>query len=102
MERMVQKLKSSTNLTLILGLLSITWLIIDYFVIQTILKEGLEKYSLEWILLVASVVAFAAFHISTFITIFYSYRVYMKVKKEAKVKGGNQVPEHQLPSREED
>ena len=77
MEKLAGKLKSSANLTLILGLLSITWLIIDYFVVDTILVEGLTKFSLEWILLIASSIAFAAFHISAFITIFFAYRVFL-------------------------
>lgn len=84
MEKLARKLKSSANLTLILGLLSITWLIIDYFVVETILVEGLTKFSLEWILLIASAIAFAAFHISAFVTIFYSYRVVMKTKSKKK------------------
>jgi len=101
MERLSQKLKSSANLTLILGLLSITWLIIDYFVIETILKEGLTKFSLEWILLVASAVAFAAFHISVFITIFYAYRVFIKLKSESKKKNEEKKPELKSENNEE-
>ena len=84
MEELIRKLKSSANLTLVLGFLSITWLIIDYFVVETILTEGLTKFSLEWILLIASAIAFIAFHISAFGTIFYSYRVFMKFKSEKK------------------
>jgi membrane protein implicated in regulation of membrane protease activity len=101
MERLSQKLKSSANLTLILGLLSITWLIIDYFVIETILKEGLTKFSLEWILLVASAVAFAAFHISVFITIFYAYRVFIKLRSESKKKNEEKKPELKSENNEE-
>jgi low affinity Fe/Cu permease len=101
MERLSQKLKSSANLTLILGLLSITWLIIDYFVIETILKEGLTKFSLEWILLVASAVAFAAFHISVFITIFYAYREFIKLRSESKKKNEEKKPELKSENNEE-
>jgi NADH:ubiquinone oxidoreductase subunit 5 (subunit L)/multisubunit Na+/H+ antiporter MnhA subunit len=101
MERLSQKLKSSANLTLILGLLSITWLIIDYFVIETILKEGLTKFSLEWILLVASAVAFAAFHISVFITIFYAYRLFIKLRSESKKKNEEKKPELKSENNEE-
>lgn len=101
MEGLSQKLKNSANLTLILGLLSITWLIIDYFVIGTILKEGLTKFSLEWILLVASAIAFAAFHVSVFITIFYAYRLFMKVKSESKKKSENKMPEIKSGKNEE-
>lgn len=97
MEKLIRKLKSSANSTLILGLLSITWLIIDYFVIETILVENLEKFSLEWILLVASAIAFAAFHISVFVTIFYAYRVYMKFKSESKKKNENDINESRTP-----
>lgn len=101
MERLSQKLKSSANLTLILGLLSITWLIIDYFVIETILKEGLTKFSLEWILLVTSAIAFVAFHVSVFITIFYVYRVFMKLKSESKKKSEEKMPELKSEKNEE-
>jgi len=101
MDKIIRKLKSSTNLTLILGLLSITWLIIDYFVVETVLVEGLTKYSLEWILLIASAIAIAAFHISTFITIYYSYRVYMRVKKDGKTKTDDTITEELIPTDEE-
>ncbi len=101
MERLSQKLKSSANLTLILGVLSITWLIIDYFVIETILKEGLTKFSLEWILLVASAVAFAALDISVFITIFYAYRVFIKLRSESKKKNEEKKPELKSENNEE-
>ncbi|MCZ7604016.1 MAG: hypothetical protein QY331_06480 [Melioribacteraceae bacterium] len=89
MESLTQKLKNSLNFTLVLGFLSLTWLIIDYFVIETILAEGLGKFSLEWILLVASGIAFIVFHISVFITIYYGYRVTMKFKSEMKKSGNN-------------
>ena len=84
LEKLLGKLKSSANFTLILGLLSITWLIIDYFVIETILVENLEKFSLEWILIIASALAFISFHTSAFITIYYSYRVVMKFRSVKK------------------
>lgn len=80
-EQLKAKLKSSAMITLVLGIISITWIIIDYFVIQTILEDGgLSKFSLEWILLFTSGLAFVAFHISVFLTLFYIFRVVIKIK----------------------
>lgn len=81
MEKLKAKLKSSSTITLVLGIISLTWIIIDYFVIQTILEEGeLTKFSLEWILLLTSGLALIAFHISVFITLFYVFRIIFKIK----------------------
>ncbi len=80
-EKLKRKLKSSALITLILGLISITWLIVDYFVVQTIITEGsLSKFSLEWILILISGLAFICFHISVFVTLFYAFRIVGKIK----------------------
>ncbi|MDZ7766964.1 MAG: hypothetical protein U5K00_21535 [Melioribacteraceae bacterium] len=81
MEKLKGKLKSSSIITLVLGIISLTWIIIDYFVIQTILEDGkLAKFSLEWILLLTSGLALIAFHFSVFITLFYVFRIIFKIK----------------------
>lgn len=86
MESLIQKLKNSATLTLILGILSLTWLVIDYFVLGTLTTKVLGKFELEWILLIFSAAAIIVFHISVFITIYYSYRVVRKIRKELKTK----------------
>ncbi len=84
MEKIVEKLKTNTLITFILGLLSSTWIVIDYFVLDTILNEGLSKLSLEWILIIISGAAFIAFHISVFLMIYYVFRLLRKIKSEQK------------------
>ena len=84
MEKLIQKLRTNLLITFILGLLSVTWIIIDYFVLDTIINEGLSKFSLEWILVIISGIAFIAFHISVFVTIYYSLRLLRKIKSENK------------------
>ncbi|MBZ0179260.1 MAG: hypothetical protein K8F36_08210 [Melioribacteraceae bacterium] len=84
MEKILARLKTNSIITLMLGILSLTWVVIDYFVIETIVKEGLTKFSLEWMLLQFSGVAVICFAVSTFITLYYSTRVVMKFKKSAK------------------
>jgi uncharacterized paraquat-inducible protein A len=82
-EKLKQKLKSSALISLVLGIISITWIIIDYFVIQTIIESGeLTKFSLEWILLLTSGLAFVAFHISVFLTLFYVFRILLRIKPD--------------------
>lgn len=80
MEKLVERLKSTTSFSLIMACLSITWLIIDYFVMGSIIEKGLTKFSLEWILLIASGFVYLVFTISVFIMIYYSMRVSGKLK----------------------
>lgn len=84
MDRIVEKLKTNALITFILGLLSSTWIVIDYFVLDTIINEGLSKFSLEWILVIISGLAFIAFHFSAFVTIYYAFRLIRKIKSEQK------------------
>lgn len=84
MEKILSRLKTNSIITLLLGILSLTWIIIDYFVIDTIVSDGLTKYSPEWILLQFSGAIVLCFVISTFITLYYSARAVMKFKKEKK------------------
>lgn len=80
MEKLVERLKSTTSFSLIMACLSITWLIIDYFVMGSIIEKGLTKFSLEWILMIASGIVYTVFTISVFIMIYYSIRVTGKLK----------------------
>lgn len=91
METLVQKLKTNSIITLILGLLSLTWIVIDYFVLDSVAVKGLSKYSLEWILLIFSGAVLAVFHISVFVTLYYAFRVIRKAKKGIKL-GTKETP----------
>ncbi len=84
MEKILARLKTNSIITLMLGILSLTWVVIDYFVIETIVEEGLAKFGLEWMLLQFSGVAVICFAVSTFITLYYSTRAVVKFKKAAK------------------
>lgn len=86
MEKILAKLKTNSVITLILGILSLTWLFVDYFVFETIVREGLTEFSLEWILLIISGIVFLFFIVAVFINLFYIFRLTMKHNSELKKK----------------
>lgn len=84
MEKLIQKLKTSSVITLILGILSATWIFLDYLALKEIWLDGNASHNFEWIIVMASAVPFVAFHISAFFTIFYSFRFRAKYRAEKK------------------
>lgn len=84
MDTIFEKLRKSRTSTMILGFLSISWIIVDYFVLGKLFESGNITLGFELILLILSAVAIIAFHISVFVTLFYTYKVTHKYKKESK------------------
>lgn len=101
MENLIQRLKSTTLFTLIMGFLSLTWLIIDYFLMRSIMEEGLTKFSLEWILMIASGIVYVVFTASVFIMIYFSLRVVGKLKSTF-YSTKTEAPQSNDPAEEED
>ncbi len=84
MENLIRKLKISSVVTLILGLLSLSWLILDYFLIKDYLNDQRFQLGWEWGIIIVSAVAVLSFHLAAFITIYYSTRLIIKYRSEEK------------------
>lgn len=84
MEKILSRLKTNSWVSLILGVLSLTWVVIDYFVIKEILRQYQIVLSFETILLIISAIAAVIFHISVFITLYYVMRFVLKYKSALK------------------
>ncbi|OGU56248.1 MAG: hypothetical protein A2V66_02925 [Ignavibacteria bacterium RBG_13_36_8] len=86
MEKLINKLKTNSLISLIFGILSLTWVILDYFVIKDFVTEYKIKFGLDLLLLGVSAVAFLLFIIFVFIALYYSFRVVLRYKSEQKKK----------------
>jgi predicted membrane protein len=95
MEKFEQKLKTSSVITLILGILSATWLFLDYLALKEIWLDKTASHNFEWIIVMASAIPFVAFHISAFFTIFYSFRFRGKYRSEKRKQQKNQLTEEE-------
>jgi NADH:ubiquinone oxidoreductase subunit 5 (subunit L)/multisubunit Na+/H+ antiporter MnhA subunit len=86
MEKLINKLKNNSVISLIVGILALTWIILDYFAVKDIVAEYQIKFGLDLMLLWISGAALLLFIIFVFITLYYSFRVIMKYKSEQKKK----------------
>ncbi len=86
MEKLLRKLKSNTTVTFILWILSIVWIIIDYFVINKIITENNIEFGFDVVLLIASGVIFLLLHFWVFLGFWLVMRVQYKYKSELKKK----------------
>ena len=83
MEKIIKKLKTSATTTLILGLLSISWIAIDYLALKSIWQNEKVNLSFEWIIVLVSAVPIIIFHFSFFITLYYLFRFIRKYRHES-------------------
>ncbi|MBL1214198.1 MAG: hypothetical protein HND52_12635 [Ignavibacteriae bacterium] len=101
MEKLVNQLKTNSYIIIVLAILSLTWLLIDYFLLKGILADNNIALNYNWILITISIVVVVLFHLWVFILVFYSLRVVIRFKSElrkAKIKeeskeGDNEVLE---------
>lgn len=84
MEKIIRKLKISSIVTLILGLLSLSWLVLDYFLVKDYLNDPHFQLGWEWVIIIVSAVAVLSFHFAAFLTIYYSTRLIIKYRSEEK------------------
>ena len=84
MEKLSRKLKQSSIITLILGILSLTWLVLDYLALKEIWLKKAEAHNFEWIIVGTSALPLAAFYISVFFTLYLTFRFRMKYNSEKK------------------
>jgi hypothetical protein len=84
MEKLVNQLKTNSYIIIVLAILSLTWLLIDYFLLKGVLSDNTIELGYSWILIVISIVVVAIFHIWVFILIYYCLRVVIKFNSEKK------------------
>ena len=95
LENLISKLKTNAVISLILGLLSLTWIVLDFFIIKDLIQQNEIKLNIYILLLAFSAIAFVIFIIAVFITIYYIFRASMKYKSENKKKEKKDLPEVQ-------
>lgn len=84
MEKLKNKLKTSLKSTLIFGIISASWIAIDFLALQSIYSSHEIKFNFEWIILIISSVPFILFHLSAFFTLFYAWKFLRKSLKPLK------------------
>jgi len=84
LENLISKLKTNAVISLILGLLSLTWIILDYFIIKDLITQYEIKLSIYILLLALSGIAFFVFILFVFITIYYIFRSSIKYNSDQK------------------
>ena len=83
-EKLISKLKTNAVISLILGLLALTWVILDYFIIYDLIVEYKIKLSIYILLLALSGAVFIFFVVFVFVTIYYIFRTSIKYHSEKK------------------
>ena len=83
-EKLIKKLKANAIISLILGLLALTWVILDYFIIIDLIAEYNIKLSIYILLLALSGIAFIFFILFVFTTIYNIFRTSYKYHSEKK------------------
>lgn len=101
MDKVVDKLKRTRVSTTILGIVSITWLIVDYFVVMNLYNENAIPFGIDLFLLAISAVSLLSFHIITFLLVYHTYRLTRKLKQNAKEKNEAKSEEPEITEENE-
>jgi hypothetical protein len=84
MINLINKLKQHSIILIILAILSLTWLVILYFLTTDIFSKNEISLTYEWLLFYIGIVAILLFHIWVFVLIYFSFRIVFKFKYEEK------------------
>jgi len=101
MEKLIHKLKNTGLITFIIGILSLTWLFLDYLALKDVWVETGAEFSYRWIMIIVSGIILILFHLFVFLTLYYIFRLKIKYKSEqkalqkAKAKENNSVIQSQ-------
>ena len=95
-EKLISKLKANAVISLILGLLSLTWIILDYFIISDLIAQYEISLSINIMLLALSGIAFLVFILVVFVTIYYIFRTSMKYNSEQKKLDKKEIPTKEI------
>jgi len=100
MEKLYNSFKISSIITFILIILSITWLILDYYVLKDVLADEALFSTWELLILKISLAVFVILIFSMMITLFFSFRMGLKSKTLNK-KIEHAIPNEDLPALDE-
>ncbi|GEM_PF-7112498 len=82
MEKLIAKISGLNLVLFLLSIISLTWLIIDVFILKAIYDETSFSLNVNWMLLVISLIPFLiTFLLNIYLSIFL-YRLKRKYKKE--------------------
>jgi hypothetical protein len=82
MDKLISKIVGLNLVLFLLSIISLTWLIIDIFILKTIYDETSFSLNVNWLLLVISLIPFLiTFLLNIYISIFL-YQLKRKHKKE--------------------
>lgn len=84
MEKILEKLKKSRVSTIIIGIVSFTWIIVDYFVIMKLYNNNSIDFGIDIFLLGISAISIISFHIMVVIFLYNTYRLTHKLKQSEK------------------
>ncbi len=84
MEKLIQKVRSLTLTLLILAIISLTWLVVDYFTLKSIFVENNFKLDVNWILIIISAVPVALMIIIIFFLSLFVWRLRSKYRSTLK------------------
>ena len=81
MDKLYNNFKISAIVTFILIILSITWIILDYYVLKDILSNETLLTGFEILILKISIAVFVCLILSFLVSLFYAFRIGIKSKK---------------------
>ena len=82
MDKLIGKLRVSAFISVIIIILSITWMVLDYFVLRNVLTKAAVITDFGNIILKISIGVFGLLIITFLVHIYYSLRVSRKAKSE--------------------
>ncbi len=84
MEKILQKIKNLSLITLVIAILSLTWLFLDYLALRKIWVQSPTGFNFEWLMVSISAIPFLLLDLLIFIILFYLFRLNRKFKFEKK------------------
>ena len=82
MEKLIQKIRSLTFTLVILAALSLTWLIVDFFILRGYYAENNLTLDANWILIIVSAIPVLLMIVVTFFLSLFVWRLRSKYRSE--------------------
>lgn len=95
MDELIKKLRANSIIVLVLGILSFTWIFLDYLALKEIQASVVVDNNFEWVIVAISVIPFFLLHLFVFVQLFYIFRLKGKFKSFQKklAQETNLIPE---------
>ncbi len=100
MDKVLEKLKRTRVSATIIGIVSLTWIVVDYFVVMNLYNDHSISFGIDLFLLAISAVSLLAFHIITFVLIYHTYRLTHKIKQIEKM--GSEAKSSKIDEKKEE